>query len=371
MGRPRHATGARRAARRGARRSSTRAAHSSSSESEELAAQIERVKAEPAACGATPSCRSCSPAQKAKTDELERVAAELRGRASLLGGARRKLIADCDRALATSAARGAGASSWRACARRRRRCWRMPTQPLGVGARAPTSIRSTVRASCRRRPTCLRDSGDKLRREVVRLAARIDDVERRRHLRERAGAVDEDLFGEAVSNRQSPRVASTTFGSNHGSGDAQRRQPRDRGGGADRRRRRRRRLGGGAPAAPTPPAPAAAAPPAAATARRGGSTTAAAAPAATPAPHGGDTTVLRNLVDPATLDELRRADGGDDLERQLRALRRAQGELNGLADELDRRAHALVATRRRAQAQEVVKLDACSRSPRWRSSASA
>ncbi|MCU1283402.1 MAG: hypothetical protein JWM53_6948, partial [bacterium] len=57
--------------------------------------------------------------------------------------------------------------------------------------------------------------------------------------------------------------------------------------------------------------------------------------------NGGDTTVLRNLVDPATLDELRRSDGGDDLERQLRALRRAQGELNGLAGELDRRARAL------------------------------
>jgi hypothetical protein len=55
----------------------------------------------------------------------------------------------------------------------------------------------------------------------------------------------------------------------------------------------------------------------------------------------GDSTVLRNLVDPATLDELRRADGGDDLERQVRALRRAQGELDSLARELDRRARAL------------------------------
>jgi hypothetical protein len=52
-------------------------------------------------------------------------------------------------------------------------------------------------------------------------------------------------------------------------------------------------------------------------------------------------TVLRNLVDPATLDELRRSDSGDDLDRQLRALRRVQGELEGLAKELDRRAHDL------------------------------
>jgi hypothetical protein len=52
-------------------------------------------------------------------------------------------------------------------------------------------------------------------------------------------------------------------------------------------------------------------------------------------------TVLRDLVDPATLDELRRSDAGDDLDRQLRALRRAQGELDTLAKELDRRAHDL------------------------------
>jgi len=59
---------------------------------------------------------------------------------------------------------------------------------------------------------------------------------------------------------------------------------------------------------------------------------------------GGDTnstTVLRNLVDPATLDELRRADGSDDLERQVRALRRAQGELEGLARDLEKRARSL------------------------------
>jgi len=52
-------------------------------------------------------------------------------------------------------------------------------------------------------------------------------------------------------------------------------------------------------------------------------------------------TVLRNLVDPATLEELRRADGGDDLERQVRALKKAQGELEGMAAELERRARSL------------------------------
>jgi hypothetical protein len=54
-----------------------------------------------------------------------------------------------------------------------------------------------------------------------------------------------------------------------------------------------------------------------------------------------DTTVLRNLVDPATLDELRRSGDSDDLDRQVRALKRAQGELKGLAGDLEKRARTL------------------------------
>jgi hypothetical protein len=46
-------------------------------------------------------------------------------------------------------------------------------------------------------------------------------------------------------------------------------------------------------------------------------------------------------VDLVTLAELRRADGGDDFDLTLRALKRAQGELNLLADELDKRARSL------------------------------
>ena len=195
----------------------------------------------------------------------------------------------------------------------------------------------------------LRDSGDKLRREVLRLAQRIDGVERRRHLRERAGAVDEDLFGEAVSNRRSPRVASTTLsGPNRGggSGDTAQGSPApttggsNGSGGAGGSGGSGGGSGGGAGGAggsgggigtPAPGGGGAGGSgggPTGGTTGLGGAT-------------GGDTTVLRNLVDPATLDELRRSDGGDDLDRQLRALRRAQGELSGLANELDRRARAL------------------------------
>ncbi|HEX8953140.1 MAG TPA: hypothetical protein VF945_14900, partial [Polyangia bacterium] len=182
----------------------------------------------------------------------------------------------------------------------------------------------------------------KLRREVQRLSQRIDGVERRRHLRERAGAVDEDLFGEAVSNRRSPRVASTTFGSNNRGDATQGAQaptagPATGGGGS----------GGAGGGAGSPPPGTGGAPGGSNGGGAGGSGgttgggTTGGGTTGLGATGGGDTTVLRNLVDPATLDELRRSDGGDDLERQLRALRRAQGELSGLANELDRRARAL------------------------------
>src|SRR5262249_31518339 len=157
---------------------------------------------------------------------------------------------------------------------------------------------------------------DKLRREVARLTTRIDDVERRRHLRERAGAIDEDWFGESTSNRRvarQPGVGTARTGGNEKASDAAP-VPNAPTAGAG--------PGGGAPGAPPPPPPGP-------------------SPARSQSPRGNAASVLRTLADPATLAELRRADGSDDLERQLRALRRAQGELEGLARELNRRANTL------------------------------
>jgi hypothetical protein len=275
-------------------------------QSQDLTAQIERAKAEPAGVRRDLKLQELLAAQKAKSDELERIAGDLRGRSSLLSGARRKLIADCDRALATSLAeskrleltrlRTAHAAALAA-----------PDRPLGVARDAAANPLDGPR-ELKDKADLLRDSEDKLRREVKRLAQRIDGVERRRHLRERAGAIDEDLFGEATSNRRSPRVASTV-GGRSGNGDATQ--------------------GAGAPAPPTGVGGAGGG----GAGGSGGGTGSGTSP--------GETAVLRNLVDPATLDELRRADGGDDLDRQVRALKRAQGELQGLADELDRRARAL------------------------------
>jgi hypothetical protein len=302
-------------------------------QSRALAAQIERVKAEPAGVRRDLQLQDLLAAQRAKSDDLDHVAAELRGRVSLLGGARRKLLSDCDRALATPLAESQRLELTR-LRTAQAASLAQPDRPLGVAR--PTADPLDGPRELQDKADLLRDSGDKLRREVQRLGQRIDSVERRRHLRERAGAIDEDLFGEAVSNRHAARV--TTFANVTGGASGA--------GGASPT------MGGAsAPSGPTGGAGAA-----------GGSGVSGGGSGGNGGTNGGagngpslpgdglgnttpppsDTTMtLRNLVDPATLDELRRSDGGDDLERQLRALRHAQGELSGLAKELDRRAHDL------------------------------
>lgn len=310
-------------------------------QSQTLASQIERAKTEPAGVRRDLALQELLSAQKAKSDELERVATDLRGRSSLLSGARRKLILDCDRALAMQLPESRRLELAR-LRTAQAAALAQPDRPLGL-VRASTDPLDGPR-ELQDKADLLRDSEDKLRREVQRLSQRIDGVERRRHLRERAGAVDEDLFGEAVSNRRSARVASTTFGNGATDRGNAANGPAAQGGGS----------GGATPGAGGPVAGGGGSggggggPGGGGAGAPGGGTTGGGAPGGglgnppTAPPATGDTaTVLRNLVDPATLDELRRSDGGDDLDRQLRALRRAQGELQGLANELDRRARAL------------------------------
>ncbi len=306
----------------------------------DLAAQIERVKSEG---GVRRDLRlqGLLAAQKAKSDQLDELASDLRGRASLLAGARRKLIGDCDRALTSPSLPEAQRLQLARLRTTQAAALAAPERPIGVARAAEDPLDGP--RELEDKADLLRDSGDKLRREVTRLAQRIDGVERRRHLRERAGAVDEDLFGEAASNRRSPRVASTTFGgpSRGGTGDVSNGTPAPTAGGATGGGGAGGSGGGGA-GSPAPPT-GGGGPTGSGGSNGGGSggTTGTGGTTGLGANSGGDTTVLRNLVDPATLDELRRSDGGDDLDRQLRALRRAQGELSGLANELDRRARAL------------------------------
>jgi hypothetical protein len=312
-------------------------------ESQELAAEIEHQKAEPAGVRHDLKLQELLAASQAKTSDLDKVAGDLRGRSQSLLAARRALMGACDRALSGSLpeARRLELARLRTA---QATLLAMPPQPLGIGKPAPSIDPLDGPRELQEKADLLRDSEDKLRREVDRLASRIDDAERRRHLRERAGAVDEDWFGESTSNRHVARAPGHSEGTTQNAGNknngdtaspaapatggtggagagAGAPTPSPGGGGAT--------LGGGGTGSNGAPPPS----------NNNGSSGFANDPGAS---RGSDTTtVLRNLVDPATLDELRRADGSDDLERQVRALRRAQGELQGLANDLSRRAKSL------------------------------
>jgi hypothetical protein len=314
------------------------------STSQELAAEIERVKSEPVGVRRDFQLQELLAAAKSKSDALDRLASELRGRAASLAQARRAVVAGSDRALAGQLPEAT-----------RLELSRLRTAQVTLLAQPPIALgRTEVEADpldgpreLSEKADLLRDSEDKLRREVGRLGRRIDDVERRRHLRERAGSVDEDWFAESTSNRRVARVAGV------GAAGGNNREGADKAGTADPAR------GGGAsppPAAP-PGQAGAGSPPTGPTTGVGGPAAGGGGPAAggggqatgggftdsTPAGRNDAASVLRNLVDPSTLAELRRSDGTDDLERQLRALRRAHSELEGMARDLARRAHALSA----------------------------
>jgi len=314
-------------------------------ESRDLAAQIEKLKASPESIRRDAQLQELLAASKAKSDELERVAGDLRTRTAAVQSQRRALIGACDRALTGPLA---DAKRLELARLRTAQVTQLagPTAPLGV-SRTDAGALDGPR-ELKEKADLLRDSGDKLKREVKRLAMRIDDVERRRHLRERASAVDEDFFGESTTNRHVARAAGASTLSTGGAASP----AQGRGGNPQQPTTGNGDQAGGAAGAPAPAGGGAGGTNGAG---GGGGTTgntpAAGFSGATGSGSSGSTTgfgsdsstttVLRNLVDPATLDELRRADNSDDLERQVRALRRAQGELEGLAAELDRRAQTL------------------------------
>jgi hypothetical protein len=308
-----------------------------SSESQALAADIEKVKAEPAGVRRDFRLQELLAAAKVKADELDRLSAEQRGRSAPLAQARRALVAACDRALAAQLP-----EATRLELSRQRTAQvtllTLPAAPLGKTQVEADPLDGPRELS--EKADLLRDSEDKLRREVGRLGRRIDDVERRRHLRERVGAVDEDWFGESQSNRRVARVAGVGAAAGRNNESADKANAADPGRGV---------------AAPNTPAPGnfgvgGGAPPpgggATGGGNGGGGGTNTGGGSFTDSPsqsagRGDSSSVLRNLVDPSTLAELRSADGSDDLERQLRALRRAQGELEGMAKDLNRRAQSL------------------------------
>lgn len=154
----------------------------------------------------------------------------------------------------------------------------------------------------RQKADTLRDSEDKLRREVARIIDRMRDVEKRRALREHAASVDDDLFGENSSNRG---IARANTQSDHAPTAAQ-------------------ATGGNSAAAPVN-APA----------------SGPSAPVVISAPSGTRDSSLHNVLDPATFAELHEADRNGDVDQQTHALKRAQAELESLANELHKRADVL------------------------------
>jgi hypothetical protein len=278
-----------------------------STEADRLAAAIDAEKRRPEGVRRDLDLQKLLADSKRTTDELERVQAELRWRTAALTELRRRLVRSVDVVLdgrdgahLPEALRfdleSARTSAVAALA--------TPAAPLQIAGKDPRTAHAIDPLDGPRelhdKADLLRDSGDKLRREAQRLATRIDSVDRRRRLRERINSVDEDTFTETASNRRVARASSSASDTT-----------------------------GGGPVAP-------------AISLNG---TATAAPSSqisgsNVSPHS-DSMILRNLVDPETLDELRSADAIDDSERQTRALKKAQGELESLAAELDRRAKAL------------------------------
>jgi len=328
-------------------------------ESQALAGEIEQLKTEPAGVRRDFRLQELLPLSKAKSDELERVSADLRSRNQALSSARRELVATCDRALYREAnlpeARRLELSRLRTA---QVTLLTLPAQPFTLGKPAAAAAPSAFDPldgprDLQEKADLLRDSEDKLRREVSRLSARIDDVERRRHLRERATAVDEDWFGESTTSRTVARSATSSTSRNG----------QERGGGAADSATPPQSpspmgsptspptVGGGTGSSPGAGAGSGGSPGGSigtgtGSGSGGGNGNSLGTPSFSGAgsgepPRADSTAVLRNLVDPATLDELRRADGSDDLERQVRALRRAQGELEGLAKDLGKRAKNL------------------------------
>jgi hypothetical protein len=310
----------------------------------QLSQEIEQLKAQPAGVRRDARLQELLAQQQTAADALQKLAADARTRAQSVLSARRALMTACDRALAGNLPESKRLELARV---RTAQATLLATPPQALGISKPTEA-STLDGprDLAEKADLLRDSGDKLKKEVARLAMRIDDVERRRHLRERAGAVDEDVFGELTSNRRVARSASSSSTQTAG----------DRGGASPSTPAANGATGGGTAgggAGAGAPSGGGAGGGGVTTGGGGGSTSGGGSPPPTTGPSLGfsdgstagkssdASTVLRNLVDPATLDELRRADGSDDLERQIRAMRRAQSELDGLAKELEKRAKAL------------------------------
>jgi hypothetical protein len=297
-----------------------------SAAADRLAAAIDAEKRRPDGVRRDLDLQKLLADSKRTTDELERVQAELRWRTAALTELRRRLVHAVDVVLDHDGRDGTRLPEALRLELERARTSAVaalatPVAPLQIAGGDPKAMARTIDPldgprELHDKADLLRDSGDKLRREAQRLALRIDSVDRRRRLRERVSSIDEDTFTETASNRRVARASS-------GGSDTVNGQPNT-------------------PATLSPAGPPSAVSPQTPPSNFGnaGPPPSAQVASGNVSAHS-DSTILRNLVDPETLDELRSADAIDDIERQTHALKKAQSELESLAAELDRRAKAL------------------------------
>ena len=274
-------------------------------ESESLAAEIERLKAQPEGVARDLALNEKLALAQAQAAVLSRESAALRLGSQELRQARQRLVAQCDRILRSDEEsqlsagqrllwlrlRTAQVEALLSASKANPAVAVVGSAAAAMSATATASTTSDDPQALREQADLLRDSVDKLRREMDRLASRSEELRRRERLRERARSVDEDLFAEQATARR-------------------------RGGGAA--------LRSGAEAAPAADTAvgAAGAPPASI-----GNAPLASAPRVGP--------------DPSTLDALLRSEGSSDPATKQQALQRARGELETLANDLLRRAGQL------------------------------
>lgn len=291
-------------------------------EQAQRAQTIERLKSQP--LGVAPDLRLQEALAQAQAQAtlLSQQAAELARIDQAVAASRARLLRACDAILlADGAPEKAGTDGIRLGAAERLAWLRLRTEQAEA-LLGPDELDERVRALAQRsaqpaapgtelgaepavlddpqvlreRADLLRDAADKLQREVARLKARSDEVQKRQRLRERAARVDEDLFAEQATARRAQRNdGRTAFESAAPQADIK---------------------AGVAPSAPGP-------------------TTTASDQSS------GPTGPLRGGLDPSTLDVLQRAEGTGDPTARLQALQRAQTELNRLTEQLVRRATRL------------------------------
>ncbi len=263
------------------------------------AREIERLKAQAPGVARDYRLGQLLSAAQDRAAELDRLQADVRSRDEAITGLRQKLIAECDRVAGDPQSTAAQCTD--AAAKKAAELAKEKSGTVEIARPAVDPLDGSQELT--EKADLLKDSEDRLRKEVERLGKRIDSVENRRRLRERANAIDDDLFIENGSGRRTVHVGpvdTRTAGLNADSGNGKNANsptPTQNFGGFD-------------PNSPASPG--------------GGSESRLGAS-------------LRGALDPQTLDELRRAEAGQDLDRQLRALKKMQTSLRGVAEDLARR----------------------------------